>query len=57
VNAIANTATGQFTSASYLPGGPGGTLPPFNQVQTKFVFKGVTESPTLKGLNIKFLAE
>ena len=57
VNAIANTATGQFTSASYLPGGPGGTLPPFNQVQTKFVFKGVTESPTLRGLNIKFLAE
>jgi len=56
VSSVANTAAGQFTRANYLPGGQGGSLKEFTQVQTKYVMKGTIESPAIRGLNIKYLA-
>lgn len=47
-----------FREATYLPGGKGGTLQPFNQAQTKVVFKGQDASnvPGLKSMRVKYLA-
>jgi hypothetical protein len=56
VSSVANTAAGQFTRANYLPGGQGGSLKEFTQVQTKYVMKGTIEAPAIKSLNIKYLA-
>lgn len=58
VSSIPNDNDQTFREVTYLPGGQGGTLKPFNQAQTKVVFKGgdVSNSPSLKGMRIKWLA-
>jgi hypothetical protein len=53
---IANTGTGQYQGAQFLPGGKNGALAPFNQVQTKQVFRGKQEGPVLRNMAIRFLA-
>jgi len=56
VTSVSNTAAGQFTSASYLPGGQGGSLKEFTQVQTKYVMTGIDQPPAIKNLSIRYLA-
>ncbi len=55
-NTIPNTDRGVYTRAQWLAGGKNGTLNPFQQVQTKFVFKGVDQPPSMKAIATKFLA-
>lgn len=56
VSSVSNTAAGQFTRANYLPGGQGGSLKEFTQVQTKYVMKGTTQPPSIKNLRVRYLA-
>lgn len=44
-NSVANSTSP--VEAKWLPGGKNGTLPPFQQAQTKFVMTGVDHSPML----------
>ena len=53
---VPNTGNGQFTGGQFLPGGKNGTLPPFTQVQTKYVMKGTAKGPVLKNIATRFLA-
>ena len=53
---IPNTGNGQFTPGQYLPGGKNGTLPPFTQVQTKYVMKGTAKGPAMKNIATRLLA-
>ena len=55
---IPNDNDQNYRQATFLAGGQGGTLKPFNQAQVKAVFRGTqaSNSPSLKGLRIKYLA-
>lgn len=53
---VPNTGNGQYTPASYLPGGRNGTLAPFTKAQTKYVFKGTAKGPAMKNIATRFLA-
>ena len=52
---VPSTGSNDFTEAQWLPGGQTGTLPPFNQSQTKFVFRGKVESPAMKDITTKWM--
>ena len=56
VTSVPNTGSNEFTEVQWLPGGKGGTLPPFQQSQTKFVYTGKDKGPGLKGYTVKYLA-
>lgn len=55
--AVPETARGQFVRAQYLPGGRGGYLKPFTQVQTKYVMRGSGQGPSLRNFENKYLAK
>jgi hypothetical protein len=46
-----------YDRLEFLPGGRNGTLKPFYQAQTKFVFKAGGKIPSIKDLHTKFLGE
>jgi len=54
---VPETQRGEFTRAQYLPGNRGGDLPPFTQVQTKYVMKGSGQGPSLRNFENKYLAK
>jgi hypothetical protein len=58
VSSIPNDNDQTFRETSYLPGGKGGTLKPFNQSQIKFVMKsrGGSTVPSIRNMRIKYLA-
>jgi len=58
-NSIANSTSS--VEAHWLPGGKNGTLPPFQQAQTKFVMTGIDRAPRLtmeskQGIVTRFFA-
>lgn len=53
---IPNTDRGVYVRGQWLAGGLNGTLQSFQQAQTKFVFKGVDQPPSMKAIATKFLA-
>lgn len=46
-----------YEQTEFLPGGQNGTLKPFYQAQTKFVFKGGNKAPSMKEIKTRFLAD
>ena len=57
-SSIPNDNDQSFREVTFLPGGVDGTLEPFNQAQTKVVFKGQDASnvPGLKSMRVKYMA-
>ena len=56
VTSAPSTGSNEFAEVQWLPGGKGGTLPPFQQSQTKFVARGKGKGPGLKGYVAKYMA-
>ena len=56
VNTIPSDNSNSFRDVTWLPGDQGGTLNPFNQVQTKFVLKGTDLPATIRNLRFRYLA-
>ena len=55
-NNIANVNDGSLIEARFLPGGQGGYLQPFNQVQQKFVMTGTNAGPAMTNLRLRYLS-